>query len=605
MSERVSAGSRPNLYVVTKPGGEPGGDGAGNGNGAEPPPREDPVRLPFRALGYDRDEYAFIPDGGGQVLVFSASALSTKGNLYSLAPLAWWERSFCEGKPFSGQAVDQALDFLIRRCREAGPFRVERLRGRGVWIDGERLVGHLGDRLLVDGARLGLADLESKHIYEARPALDLEVDSERPLMAGEGDLLHRWAVSLAWEQASEDADGRRSALDGTLLAGWIACASVCGSLGWRPHAFVTGPSGTGKSQVVLHVARHLLGDFALRVKSAEATAAGVRQRLGPDALAVTLDEMEADGESSERRIRDMLALMRVASSDDDAEVLKGGAKGHAVGYAVRSAFLGAAVRVPIVQRADKTRVSVLNLRKPTESDQKRFKDETVELMDKLMEPGWAARFRARMILKANDVRAAAQIFRDAATERLGDARLGDQYGALLGGAYVLMRDGVPKRDAAREWIARHCWDRAEEVAQDSDELNAIAAILESPATVSEDRTRYDVSIGELISIASRKAYHRAISPTTAQAELGRRGLRTDHTRLFISNTHRGVGEMLRGTSYRVGWSGVLRRLEGAEPASPLWYGGSKSRGTSIPLDSILGGYQESVESERQEQPSYD
>lgn len=582
MSDEVPSGvvgpdpERPGGRVVYLPGVEaPGEDLA-------------PEWVHFRPLGYDRDQFFFLAARQKQILSWRAHELGNKARLLALAPLQWWERAFPSDKGFTGAAVDRAVDHLIRASAVAGPFSAARVRGRGVWLDAGRVVVHVGLYLLVDGVRVELHEMESRAIYEARPALEVEVDLGDPLSADEGALLWRWAVSLAWESAGIGAGGQRTALHGTLLAGWMVCGLLTGALGWRPHAFVTGPSGTGKSQVVMRVARHLLGGFALRVKSAETTAPGVRQRLGPDALAVTLDEAEADGEGAERRLRDMLALMRVASSDDDADVLKGGAHGQAVGYVMRSAFLSAAIRVPMTQRADETRISVLSLREPTDEDRRRFGDDTLEMMLDLLTPEYAARWRARVLGRVAQVAAAAEVFGAAVTEHLGSPRMGDQLGALLAGAWVLRRDDAPSREAARRWVQAQDWGRSAEVAEDRDELKLLAALLETQCQVSVDRTRYDASIGELVGLASGRTYERAIDRAAAAGELARHGMRVIGEALAVSNTHRGVARMLQGTAYGVGWRDLLRRLPGATASEDsLNFAGSKSRATLVPLG-VLG-----------------
>lgn len=541
----------------------------------------------FRPLGHDRGTCFFLTDRGRQVLAFQQAELASKPRLFLLAPLAYWEREFPSKSGFSGAAVDQAVDYLTRACLQAGVFRPDAVRGRGVWWEEPgTVIVHAGGVLLVNGVETALMAGPGSAIYEARVALDMRVALADPLSASEGATLYRWALSLPWEEARERADGGRVALDGTLLAGWIVCALAAGALEWRPHAFVTGPSGTGKSQVVMKTVRALLGGFGLRLKSAEASAAGVRQRLGPDALAVTWDEAEADTQGAARRIQDMLALMRIASSADDAEVVKGGGNGIAVGYQMRSAFLCAAVRVPMVQRADQSRITVLNLRHTTEQDQQRFREETLEAMVDLLEPSWAARLRARVLSRVSDLRANARVFGVAVSQRLGDARLGDQYGALLAGAYLLLRDGVVDATAARRWIDQQEWLGAEALAEESDEGNLLAALLESRVQVGAERERHDFSLGELVAVAAG-GFHRAVTAAVAAAELGRYGLRIEQSMLLVSNTHRGVARLLEGTVYAVGWAGVLRRLAGATAAPPLYYGGVKSRGTAIPLERVL------------------
>lgn len=117
-------------------------------------------------------------------------------------------------------------------------------------------------------------------------------------------------------------------------------------------------------------------------------------------------------------------------------------------------------------------------------------------------------------------------------------------------------------------------------------LDLAEAILDAVVPVTEGRTRCDMTIAELVHIAARRAPHPAVGAATAAAELGRHGLRVTPTHLLVSNTHRGIKRLLRDTPHAAGWSRTLRRLPGARPVDPLYYGGSKSRGTAVPLGAI-------------------
>jgi putative DNA primase/helicase len=554
----------PNLRVVKLPGAK------------EPaPPRDaDPAPVHFRALGHNRDQVYFMTARGRQLLRVPISALAAKTTLLHLAPLQWWEREFPAQGGFKGAAVDQAVDFLIGQCFRRGVFRPDQVRGRGAWWDDGRLAIHAGDRLIVDGAPCALEEISGRYVYEARPPIPIDLDD--PLPVEEAEKLHRYCRSLCWEQGQISA---------TLFAGWVAASIGCGALEWRPHIFLTGPSGCGKT-TVLKTVLALLGEFALSVKG-DTSAPGVRQALGPDALPVIFDEAEAESIHAEDNLNRVLALMRSASADSESRVVKGGQGGEATGYALRSMFCLTAIRVGLKQTADHTRVTVLELGKPGAAAREAYLATVAPLAAEIADPMWAARFRARVLLRLGDLRANARTFGLAAGLHLGSARLGDQIGPLLAGAYLLHRDGLVSPQAAGEWVARQRWTEQEEIAQERDEARLLAALLESQVSLQVDRVRYDASIGELVGIASGRLYHRSISAKEAAGELGRRGMLVSTTHVCISNTHRAIEAALRGTSWTAGWSRVLRRIEGARAHGREWYGGAQSRGTAVPLDAVL------------------
>jgi putative DNA primase/helicase len=127
----------------------------------------------------------------------------------------------------------------------------------------DRIVIHAGDRLFVDGAEQALGTLRSRYIYEAGEELGINVTN--PLRATEAKKLVDMLKLVRWERE----------INAYLLAGWCVVAPVCGALKWRPHIWVTGGAGTGKSWLFKEVVRPLLGETGLAVQS-ETTEAGIR-----------------------------------------------------------------------------------------------------------------------------------------------------------------------------------------------------------------------------------------------------------------------------------------------------------------------------------------
>ena len=86
---------------------------------------------------------------------------------------------------------------------------------------------------------------------------------------------------------------------GMLLAGWVALAPICGALDWRPHIWLTGGAGTGKSAILDRFISPLLADMG--VPSGNTTEAGLRQTLKSDALPIVFDEAESNEKADQTR----------------------------------------------------------------------------------------------------------------------------------------------------------------------------------------------------------------------------------------------------------------------------------------------------------------
>lgn len=203
-----------------------------------------------------------------------------------------------------------AANWLVRTSEAIGFFDPEKVRGRGAWVDDERIVLHAGSALHVNGKRRQLSAFKSKYIYEA--GQDLDIQQQKPLVAAESIKLLEITKLLNWERP----------VNAYLLAGWCVIAPYCGALNWRPHIWITGPAGTGKSWTFQKIVRPTLGASAVAVQS-ETTEAGLRQMLGNDALPVVFDEAEGEDPRSQARIQTVLNLMRAASSDDGGVIAKG------------------------------------------------------------------------------------------------------------------------------------------------------------------------------------------------------------------------------------------------------------------------------------------
>ena len=101
---------------------------------------------------------------------------------------------------------------------------------------------------------------------------------------------------------------------GYLLAGWVVIAPLCGILSWRPHLWMIGPSGVGKSTIFEHLVSQMLGNFKLAGQGMGTTEAGIRQSLASDALPYIADEMDATTASGQEQLKKILEYFRTMST---------------------------------------------------------------------------------------------------------------------------------------------------------------------------------------------------------------------------------------------------------------------------------------------------
>lgn len=545
---------------------------------------QDDVDNPFRFLGFNKSEsgglaFYFYVIRPKTVVRLTASGISKTATLCQLAPLDYWEHKF-PGK--QGANINAAVNWLIDASMMKGPYKDQLIRGRGAWLDAGRVVLHAGDHLIVDGAPVRLGSLDTKYIYEW--GSELELNTANPLKSGESREIIELLNLLNWERE----------INSYLLAGWLVLAPVCGALTWRPHIWLTGAAGTGKSWVFTNIVRRLLGETALAVQG-DATEAGVRQTLGTDALPVVFDEAEGENQRAQARMQTVLGLMRSASSSDGGIITKGTGNGVAKTYRIRSCFAFASIAVQLVQQSDRSRVTVLGLRKPTADATKREKD-WKELQAKYVSTvtdEYVSRLQARTIRLLPIITENARVFSAAAAAELGEQRSGDQIGSLLAGAFSLTSDKVITYEKALEWIRTKDWDEEKSLDKTKDETACLSFLLEQVVRVETDVDRYlDRTVGELVEIAagisSGEDWAGAMIPIHKAVErLKRFGIKIDADFLVISNTAGPIKDVLSKTQWAHNHNKILLRIDGARDKDSTKFGpGIKSRAVLIPLDLI-------------------
>jgi putative DNA primase/helicase len=543
----------------------------------QPKFRDDRVaELPFRLLGVEGDQFLYMPDRGQQIVSLSASSHS-KNNLMRLAPLQMWEDAY-PGK--GGADWDTAVNALIQRNQALPKFDPRRIRGRGCWIDGEDVVFHAGDRLVVNGSEIDIPHYGSKvrAIYEG--SLEIPVDSGDYARNSEAVKVIQLCEMLSWERP----------LYGKLLAGWLSLAPICGALIWRPHLWVTGPSGSGKSWTVANIIQPLVGRTAVHVQG-NTSEAGIRQALGSDALPVVFDEAESEDRASQMRFDKVLELARQASTETGAGIVKGSATGGAVTYLIRSMFLFASIGVAAVKKADVSRVTVLPLRKNTgPSAQAEFDAIKALWRDTINSTAYCEKLRSRSLRFAKVIRANAETFSSVAVEFTGDKRSADQIGTLLAGAFSLTSTKEITNEAARLWMEKQDWTGFKSEDVDNDENQCVAHLFAAVIRYEINGHGLTRSVDELLREIRETPEHSDDYDKTLKRRalldvLIRHGLRLSQGRLYVANRHQQLERIFSDTPWAgAKWKQQIERLPNATRHEPLAFGTHvRQRAVSIPV----------------------
>lgn len=547
------------------------------------PPNDDPgAAYPlkgsefFKILGAMKDGngmlYNFYSMTAKTVISLTPGGM-TKNNLLQLAPLDWWKNTFPDKHGFS---LDDSADYLINKSSEKGIFNKRLIRGRGAWIDEKRVFMHVGDRIFIDGKETSLKDYKSKYIYEI--GVELGFDLVKPNKNQDGIKLLDMLSLINWERS----------VNMYLFAGWCVLAPVCGALKWRPHIWLTGPAGSGKTFVFTDILKALLGESALYVEG-ESTAPGLRKFLNNDALPIVFEEAEGENRQSQERMQSVLALMRSSSSNTGNVIVKGGSGGGAPDvYQLGSCFAFASIGIQAAQQSDKSRLSILGIIKALDPEADSRYQKLLKAHAEIITDEFSMAFRSRTISLLPIILENIKTFSKAAAAVIGTQRTGDQIGVLVAGAYSLESDKIISFDDAVKWLADKDWK--EEKSNDSmgDEVRLVSHLLQQMVRINGEFTTHERTTGELVQTAMNLRNEWSFSPDKANDRLKRLGMKVVDDWLYISNSDDQIKRILYNTPWTNNHNKILMRLAGAESVDSFRFAsGVTTRAVRLPKDLLF------------------
>lgn len=558
-----------------------------------PDPAHEPERLPevetthepavsastdkyFTILGYDQDDYYFFVHSTLQVLKRKRVDFNEMGLLELANDINWWEMNWPKGK--GGVDTRAVFSWVYNIAVKRGVYDHNRVRGRGAWIDNNRAVYHLGGALLVDGEEVKLNGLDkSYYIYPRR--CEIGRPSNTPLTAEEGKALFEIAKMMRWNRSG-------SAL---LMCGWVFLAPICGSLKWRPHIWIYGGSGSGKTTIQRDFCHALTRSFSIYAQG-NSTEAGIRQSIKHDALPVLIEEIESNDNVEKNRVETILSLMRQSSSESQAKTLRGSSNGEAVDYHIRSMFCLASINTNLDKQADKARVTKLSLREQekTEIETKHWRILESKLheivSDELLPDKMLARSQS-MILFVQDV---IKIFIRVAASVMGSQRAGDQYGTLLAGYWCLCNDHVPTQQEATALMNAYNWDEHTEDTNHKDSVEAIQTIMATKIRIASN----EYSVAELVRDACVQKNTGLVEQRIAYETLARHGIKVELVgvdyEIWFGITNKNLKHLIKDTQFSTDVRGQLLRIDGAKRLEGTKsFAGTASRVIAIPLSAAL------------------
>lgn len=533
------------------------------------------AEAPFKVLGWcpDRKVIWYQHRKTGQIAYITPSAQASP--LLKLAPASHWKKLH-PGR--LGTDWTAATSQVIESANGEGVFSLDRLRGRGVWMDGTKVVWHLGDQLEVDGKPVKLIDFDSAFYYQRLPRLAID-PSTAQLSDAKGREILKAVKAMGWI----------SPLDHLHLLGWIVLANVGGAIDKRPVLQITCGFGKGKTYTLTVVIGPLLAGLA--ISQSNSSEAAIRQTLNTDTLPVLIDESE--GEDHHRR-EGHLKLARL--SFDGVATSRGTTYGKALTYAVRSSIALVGINATVPNPADRSRVVVVG-RQPLPTAQWGPVDRNLR---ELLTVATGAQLLRRTVSHLPTLRANVATFRRVVEAQLpagAAARAGDTYGALLAGAHHLTSTKEVDEAQALDWLdavkwsASDAWgvDTAPEQSAAAEGEQCLAKLLTyQESWRADDMGSGKITVRELLGLA--RSVCSGGEEQQARAVLGRLGIKATDKGVMVANHPEALAPIYGNTKWRnKGHMDRLRDLPGAEAGGLVHFTALGShKATLVPWAALEG-----------------
>ena len=557
----------------------------------QPSADEEVEQLPFIFLGHDQNRYWFLPRKRRVPYTIEMGHF-TGSQLLELAELNFWSLAqLC--KDTGAIRIDAAQDWLLKRPEALQMVDLRRLRGAGVWRDGSRIVVNDGSAIVTQaGERMNYEEFYSECGMEYLPS-----DTRFGEMTGpestdeEGAALHALFTSQRFARK----------LDPVAVLGWALIASFGGLLPWRPHLWITGRRGTGKSRIILEMlVDPLLGEFA-HFATGRATEAGLRRAVNMTARPVRLDEFDVRGKADVERQARILHLARNSSSDSSACVTMAGNDGGVVQFIVRSCFCFASVNMPESDAAVESRM--IRVEKQAVPDVGVEMERMARECSRVMAD--PARYRRRIFRALPRILSDISAIYDQLLCFLEDARETDLLAPLLCAAWAARSQQSIAGDAGHVWVGELLSDIYEVHAERvEDEDRVVQHILSAKIKTDEQRTR---TVAELLVGADSLTDD---SPAACDV-LSRHGIKITnlengdgtHRVLAIAISADPITNMLADTPYAGGYGSQLSRhpLQRGQKLVRLAIGVRRCRclDWNAFLDKYLGHGEKKIEAQEQ------
>lgn len=321
-----------------------------------------------------------------------------------------------------GYEVDDVAEHIRTSCLKKGLFDEKKILGAGVYINPKNK-----EKLIINSYDLWSNDenfnnkrIQDRFIFEKTKDLGILKNQE----SADYNDIHKTLELI------ESFKFKRGTQDAVLMFGWLLHQFILGALGWRTHASLTGPRGSGKSTLMKLL--KLLSYYNSLECDGDSSEAGIRQACGKNAISIYIDEGEADG----NKLAKILQLLRGASSG--SVVYRGTSDQKSMSFELKVAGLVGGIVPPKLNGADQSRFLRLNI------EPKDIKDiKNSEVMEYLIDEEKGINLGLKLfkftIENYNEIIKVSKIVKQIISLK-ADSRFADTYGVIISCSYVALKN---------------------------------------------------------------------------------------------------------------------------------------------------------------------
>lgn len=561
----------------------------------------------FRCLGYHEGEIVLMNKRTAFIQYVKVDKIGSKICL-SLAPYDFWHaiapKLNEKGQETDGVYWERIIDLLFRATEDAGLWNNRKQHEQGARFDRGRVAFHTGERVWMEELGLMLpGDVQGENCYTSRIGARLpEFDNAFEQDSSEIRGLLKIIKSLAWREDSR-------ALSEMTLFGYLSMAPICGILKWRPHIWLDGARGDGKTWVVQNIVNKILGPHCEMVKS-NSTESGLRNLLHARAVPIVFDEAEGSSARDKARMEEIISLARHTSSETDAVVAQGVSGGGASRrFSISSMFFLASIATRIDKPSDQTRFARISLGPGLRGTA--FTEQVEIPAHKLFTEEFTDRFVARSILHAKDAENIIRVMTTALMLSGMERRVADVYAVFASGAWLALRDDIPADEYAALSFIQNEFGALEQIktvnsdlSRDRDHDRIIRQIMSATRRIeTANGPIVSEKVGVLMAIVTgnNEADDSMVTVNDAMRELNNMGIRPsingspcdpgpDVKEFLIHRRSEAIRSILEKTPYEAGFADILLQSPGVKlsPSTTRFRGASPERGLMVPVQRFIG-----------------